>query len=226
MKTFLFNLLFFAFVTNVTAQGAGQSTNKFVRAMQKTVWTAGISGTVIDDDAKQFKDLFDVQNNWNFLYFPSKINFEAYIDKGFSVEAAFTYSQLKKGKFEGDKNVPRKSNASLIAFDLNAKYNLNELIGDTKAFSPYLIGGFGYTYRAVEERKSAVTANFGLGFNVWIYKGFGLNVQSYAKFALNNAYGKNYLQHSVGVVYRFNMLTGYKTPDRLGHRYNLFKNED
>jgi hypothetical protein len=73
-------------------------------------------------------------------------------------------------------------------------------------------------------KKSAVTANIGLGFNVWVYKGWGLNVQSMAKFAINKATGRNYLQHSVGVVYRFNLLTGYRTPNRLGHRYNLFRN--
>ena len=211
------------FITGVSAQVASQSKNKLVRSLQKTEWIAGISGTVIDDDAKQFKDVFDVNNAWDFLYFPSKINVEGYIDKGFSVEGAFTYSQLKKGKLLGENNNKRLSSAALIAFDVNGKYDINQLIGHTKALGPYVVAGFGYTYRAVTERKSAVTANLGFGLNIWIFKGFGANVQSHAKFALNNALGKNYLQHSVGVVYRFSFSTGYKTSDRIGNRYNLFK---
>lgn len=224
MKKFLLNILFLALATNAVAQGASQSKSKFLRKLQKTVWTIGLSGTVIDDDAKQFHDLFNVPTTWDFLYFPSKINIEGNIDHGFSIEGAFTYSQLKAGKLLGETNIPRPTTINLISFDINTKFNLNEVIGDTKFFSPYVIAGFGYTYRSYSERRSAITGNFGLGFNIWLVKGFGLNVQSIAKFALNNAYGKNYLQHSVGLVYRFNLLTGYKTPDRLGHRYNLFRN--
>lgn len=225
MKTVLLNLFLFVFILQTTAQGPARSKSKFVRSIQKTVWTAGISGVVIDDDAKPFKDLFNLKDNWNLLPYPTKAHLEGFIDKGISVEGAFTYMRLKKGKLTSDLNVPRATNVTLISFDANAKYDLNEVIGDTKAFSPYVIGGFGYTFRGYTEKKHAVTANFGLGFNIWVYKGFGLNVQSMAKFAMNKATGKNYLQHSVGVVYRFNLLTGYRTPNRLGHRYNLFRNQ-
>lgn len=225
MKTLLLNLLFFAFIIQVSAQGPGRSKSKFVRSIQKTVWTAGISGVVIDDDAKPFKDLFNVKDNWNLLPYPTKLSLEGFIDKGISVEGAFTYMRLKAGKLTSDLNIPRPSPVTMLIFDANVKYDLNELIGDTKAFSPYVVGGFGYTYRGVTESKHAITGNFGLGFNIWVYKGFGLNVQSMAKFAFNKALGRNYLQHSVGVVYRFNLLTGYRTPNRLGHRYNLFRNQ-
>jgi len=206
LKTLLFNIVLFAFVSSASAQLASQSENKLIRLLQTTEWIVGISGTVIDDDAKQFKNVFDVKNTWDFLYFPSKTNLEGYIGEGFSVEGSFTYSRLKSGKLTGDNNAKRLSSAALIAFDLNGKYDLNQLFGDTKIFDPYAVAGFGYTYRAVIERKSSVTANIGFGCNIWIYKGFGANVQSHAKFALNNAFGKNYLQHSLGVVYRFNFL--------------------
>ncbi len=227
MKCFklLLVLVTVSFCGNLAAQGPGRSKSKFVRAIQKTVWTAGLSGVVIDDDGKPFKDLFDVKNTWNILPYPTQLSLEGFIDKGISVQGAFTYARLKGGKPIGSLDLPRPSNVTLLNFDANTKYDLNELIGDTKSFSPYAIGGLGYTYRSEPESKHAITANIGLGFNVWVYKGFGLNVQSVAKFALNKAVGKNYLQHSLGVVYRFNMLTGYRTPNRLGHRYNLFRNQ-
>lgn len=218
-------LITLSFCGSLTAQGPGRSKSKFVRALQKTVWTAGLSGVVIDDDAKPFKDLFDVKDNWNLLPFPTKVSLEGFIDKGISIEGAFTYARLKKGKIIGEDNFVRPSNVTMIIFDANAKYDLNEVIGDTKAFSPYVVGGFGYTFRGQTYTRNTVTANFGLGFNVWIYKGFGLNVQSMAKFGLTNGLSGNYLQHSVGAVYRFNLLTGYRTPNRLGHRYNLFRNQ-
>ncbi len=223
VKRLLTILLCFAFILRTNAQGDAQNKNKFIRKLQKTVWTVGLSGTVIADAGSQFKKLFDVANKWDYLYFPSKVNVEGAIDKGFSVEGCFTYSQLKAGKLLGDKNIPRPASANLYAFDVNAKYDLNEVIGDTKFFSPYAISGLGFTVRTYPERKSAITFNIGFGFNVWLYKGFGLNAQTMGKFAINSAFGKNYLQHSVGIVYRFNLLTGYKTPNRLGHRYNLFR---
>src|SRR6218665_565083 len=167
-------------------------------------------------------NLLNVSESWNLLPFPTRLNLEGFIGKGWSVEGAFTYTKYKKGKtINNDKQSP---GGTFISFDASAKYDLNEVIGDTKAFSPYAIAGLGYTYRGLAERKMAITANIGLGFNIWIYRGFGLNVQSMAKFALNNASSKNYLMHTLGVVYRFNLITGYRTPNRLGHRYNLFRN--
>src|SRR6218665_2390629 len=168
-------------------------------------------------------NLLNVSESWNLLPFPTRLNLEGFIGKGWSVEGAFTYTKYKKGKtINNDKQSP---GGTFIAFDANAKYDLNELIGDTKAFSPYAIAGLGYTYRSVlAEGKSCPTFNFGLGFNVWFYRGFGLNVQSMAKFKLLPA-SSNYLMHSVGVVYRFNLLTGYKTPGRLAHRNNLLRNQ-
>jgi OOP family OmpA-OmpF porin len=227
LRVFLLNLVFFCIcftciAQDATAQGPGQHKNKLIRKLQRVVWTAGIHGVVIDDDGHPLKKLFNVGDSWSFVPFPSRLTVEAYVDKGLSIEGGFVYSKLKKGKLESGDRI-RTKDAALFAFDASAKYNLNELIGDTKWFSPYAIGGFGYTYRGVTTPKNGIMANIGLGFTAWFYKGFGLNLQSMAKFAINGA-SSNYLMHSAGVVYRFNLLTGYKTPDRIGHRYTLFRN--
>jgi len=228
-KRYIFSFaLFYCLCLTCIAQdslvlGKGQHKISFIRKLQKTIWIAGISGTVIDDDGKSFNGLFDVSDSWNFLYYPSRLHFEGELNNGFSVEGAFTYSQLKKGKVIGKDNYARASNVNLISFDVNAKFKPLEMDGEGKMFSGYVVGGLGYTYRAFPERKNAATLNLGLGFNVWIYKGFGINAQSLAKFALNNALSKNYLQHSFGIVYHFSFLTGYRTHKMPGRRYNLFQ---
>jgi len=224
-RTLLICVCFICNIQPLSSQGAGQHKNKFVRKLQKTLWIAGLSGAVVDDDAKAFKDVFDVKNNWNFLYYPSKINLEGFIINGVSIEGAVTYSQLKKGKLLGQENSVRQKNVNLIAFDLNGKLYPNDLSGAPETLSPYVISGLGYTFRALAQRRSAITFNIGFGLNLWILKGLGLTVQSTAKFALNNASSKNYLQHSLGLIYRFSLLKSYRaTAQGSGHRYNLFKN--
>lgn len=225
-KVVVLNLVFFGvYLTCVaqeaTAQGPGQHKLKIIRKLQRVVWTAGLSGVVIDDDGQPLKNLFNAKKSWNLLPFPTRITAEGLITKGISAEIAFTYTRYKKGKtVNNDINSP---GGSFVAIDANAKYDLNEVIGDTKAFNPYIIGGLGYTSRsALAKGQQSPTANIGLGFNVWVYKGFGIHVQSMAKFKLVSQ-SSNYLMHSAGIVYRFNLLTGSRLPGRHEHRYTLFK---
>lgn len=218
--TLIFSLFLMGFTwipQDTLAQGRGQHKSKIVRKLQRTVWTAGISGVVIDDNARPFKDLFDVQNTWNLLPYPTRVMLEGYIDKGFSAEGSFAYMRLSRKRM-GDKNDFQPEHVTLLTFDASVKYDLNEAIGNTKALSPYAVGGLGYTHRGLPSRKSAITANIGFGFNIWIYRGVGITAQSMAKFAINKAASKNYLMHTLGLVYRFNLLRGYITPNRLGHR--------
>ncbi len=212
-------MVFTGLSSDVLAQGRGQNKNKIIRKLQRVVWTVGGGFVVVDDDGRAFEGLFDVKDTWNMLPFPTQAKVEGYINYGVSAELSYTYMRLKEGMPLGNDKFLRPSTVSLFAIDLNAKYDLNELIGETRAFSPYGIGGLGYTKRSLAERKSAITANIGLGFNLWIHRGVGLNVQSIAKFALNKASSRNYLAHSIGIIYRFNMLRGYITPNRLGHRH-------
>ncbi len=212
-------------VTRFSAQGLGQHKSRLVRSLQKTTWIGGLSGTVIDDDAKAFRDLFKVRDAWNFLYYPSKLDFEGYLFNAFTLGGTFTYSKLRKGKKIDRDNRPRPNDVLLIAFDFNAKFFPGELVVPERLFSPYGIAGLGYTYRALTERKHGIMANVGFGANFWLYRGFGLNVQTLAKFGLNNPSSRNYLQHSVGVVYRFNIVTGNRPAVQRGYRHNLFRND-
>lgn len=198
---------------------------KLLRKLQRTVWTVGISGVVVDDDGKQFTNLFNVADSWSYLPYPTKLSFEGYINYGLSVEGTFVYSVLKQGKIVNDFGQLRNEDIPLFAFDINGKYDLNELFGKNKVLGPYVIAGMGYTYRALTTQRVGINGNFGFGLNIWLYKGLGLNLQSMAKFAVDKS-SSNYLQHSAGLVYRFSFLKGYKgvPRGRTSRRYNLFRN--
>jgi len=222
-KTFLTSLICIAFVSNMAAQHP-HGKSKLLRKLQRVVWTVGLSGVVVDDDGKPFTNLFNVNDSWTYLPYPTKLSFEGYIDYGLSIEGTVTYSVLKEGKIFNDYGNKRSEDVNLFAFDCNGKYDLNELFGKNKILGPYVIGGIGYTYRALTTQRVGINANFGFGLNIWLYKGLGLNLQSMAKFAIDKT-TSNYLQHSAGLVYRFSFLRGYKPYNaRTSRRYNLFRN--
>jgi hypothetical protein len=167
----------------------------------KPVWIIGIHGVVVDDDGETFKNLFNVGNSWNFLPYPTRLSVERSLDKRWRVEAAFAYTKYKTGVEIND--VPATESKPVIIFDVNAKYDLNSLFGETGIFDPYTVSGIGFTNRAglgSEHKKATPTVNLGLGFNIWVYKGFGLCLQTTAKFKMIPK-SSNYLMHSAGIVY-------------------------
>jgi OmpA-OmpF porin, OOP family len=169
--------------------------------MAKPEWIFGIHGVVADDDGRSFKGLFDVSGGWNFNPYPSRITAERTIIKDWRVEAAVSYIKYKAGKIVNDN--PIMDPKPFVAIDLNAKYDLNGLIGDTDIFDPYTVSGLGFTHRGAILKSNAATINLGLGCNIWIYEGFGLNLQTTAKLKILPG-TSNYLMHSVGIVYRLN----------------------
>lgn len=202
---------------DAAAQGMGQNKNKFIRKMQRVVWTAGISWVAVDDDGKPFKQLFDVASSWNVMPFPTRLSLEGFIANGWSAEGSFTFTRYKSGKTIN--NDIFSSNGRFIAVDANARYTSH----GARTLSPSVIAGIGYTYRsALEKGKSCPTLNIGLGLTVWLRKGFGIGLQSLAKFGAFSR-GANYLLHSAGLVYRFDLLHGYKAQGRAGRRYKLFR---
>ena len=168
----------------------------------KPEWIFGIHGVVSDDDGQTFKGLFNVSQNWNFNPYPSRVSVERTLNKDWRIEAAVAYIKYAAGKVVND-NVLASSSA-FIAIDVNAKYKvLNFFHIRHDIIDPYTVSGIGFAYRAALLKKSSPTVNLGLGCNFWLYKDFGLNLQTTAKFKLNMG-SSNYLMHSVGVVYRLN----------------------
>lgn len=208
---------------------------QFNAQMRQTPWIIGGGWNVIDDDGRPFKKVFDVNKGWNIPAYPSRLAVEKILDKenGWSVELGLTYNRHASGNYINSPTENVLGNRMLFAVDLAAKYDFNKLydlnalmFGEQEVFQPFAHMGFAYTYRAIGPLfapRNAVTLNLGLGFNVWIYEGWGIQIQSLSKISMASKfpfnYG-NYMQHCIGVVYKFQ-----PAPLSLGKRYKFKKHE-
>ncbi|MDQ3190846.1 MAG: hypothetical protein M3Q58_04560 [Bacteroidota bacterium] len=191
---------------------------------ESTPWIFGIGTSFIDNDGKAGV-LFDFKQGWNTVYYPSRLSAEKIIANGFSAEAVASYNRFRPGKIFNGKILNEVR--SYVGVDVMGKYDLNEAVGQTIWFDPFVMAGLGYTY--VQNGKSILypefkqrdlnTGNFnvGFGFNLWITDEIGLNLQTVGKFTFDNTTASNYLQHSVAVVYKMDFDNSfYKAKTRKG----------
>ena len=196
------SLLIFAFVAINTV-----NSQTLVQRIKNTTLVFGLSEHIVIDNGKEYQFKFDTKN-WQLTPFPSKISAEAYLKKGWSLQTEFAYTGYKANSVVD--NVTQLKSNTFFSADLNVRYHFETLFLQPSFFDPYLTSGYGFTYRsAVNSTQTSIgTTNLGLGMNFWIYKGFGLNLQSVGKFALKGGSKSNYLHHSIGVVYRLKPLSG------------------
>lgn len=131
----------------------------------------------------------------------SRISVDKYLNDGFTLQFAGSLNKVKTFAQLDD------IDELYWAIDLNVKYDLNNLFGESGWFDPYVYLGGGYTDfgKMVDGgfvEGSEGTLNAGLGFNTWINENIGLNFQSGGKkeFADNI---QDHFQHTFGVVFRF-----------------------
>ena len=137
-------------VSNVSAQDANNP------------WAVGFGVNVVDfyngdDFGDQIKDLLG-NKDWNILPSISRISAEKYLDKGFSLQLAGSLNKIETVTLEDD------SDFLYYAIDAIVKYDLNNLVGDTSWFDPYVYLGGGYT--SVDSSGEGMV-NGGVGFNAW-----------------------------------------------------------
>lgn len=229
--TILFSSILLLCSLRGNAQDKKPSKSQFWKNVERSTirspWIFGLGWNVIDDDGKAFKKLFDASKSWNILPYPSKLSAEKVFIQGWSVEAAVNYNQLKSGKSINNDII--KSNKTFVSFDINGKFSFSEFMKNKIFIDPYVLHGYGYTFRDVSKNSSVATGNIGLGFNCWVYNDIiGINLQSQAKFALTSPFIKtsgNYLQHSLGIVYKFESISSRygQKPGRSGSKYKFFK---
>lgn len=230
VKVTLVALVMILGIGSAKAQGFGQAIRKFGLDLRNAPWVFGVHWSVVDDNGLAWKKIFAARSSWNIPPYPSKISVEKYYKKGFSFEFDATITQLKTGKLINDA-VPLASPGLMMGFDLNAKYNFCDLydfnallgVGDktNKRFDILAVHGWGFTYRSVSRGGNSATFNVGFGANVWVYKGFGVQIQALSKFGLTAPIFKtpaNYLNYSIGVVYKLT-----PKPLSLGKRYKFKK---
>ena len=173
----------------------------FRHFITKTPWIIQLGGNVVDDDGKPFENVFDVKNAWNLNALSFKVAVEKELNYNWNIELAFNSNAYKSGKrINGD---VMTSTGNFFSVDLNGK----KIITKAYRIEPYLFSGFGYTMRTLSKDKHVATLNAGFGFHIWaIDNVLGINIQGAGKFGLVSPLlktGSNYLQHSVGIIYKF-----------------------
>mgnify|MGYP000306625859 CR=1 FL=1 len=160
-------------------------------------WVVGFGVNTVDfynsdSFGTQIKDLLG-NRDWNVLPSISRINVEKYLDKGFTVQLAGSLNRIETMIDLND------SDAVYWSLGAAAKYDLNELIGETSWFDPYVyLGG---DYVSVDDSGEGML-NGGVGFNAWFNDNLGLNFQTGTKKGFSDNV-KSHYQSSLGLVFKF-----------------------
>ncbi|WP_196895725.1 OmpA family protein [Aureivirga marina] len=172
-------------------------------------WLVGIGYNAVDFNSAgstgngRFDSFFKF-DNYNINGSSLRFSGARYLGSGFSVEAALSLNTIDRfGEEKLDNDL------SYLAFDAGAKYDINNLVGETGWFDPYL--GLGLGYVSLEDEATS-SVNGTAGFNIWFAEKFGLYVQTMYKRTLKPEDVARHFQHSAGVVFRF----GAKDTDKDG----------
>lgn len=204
MKTVKYlSLLLFVSVANITfSQEDLQITAK--DSIVQSSWIFGVGINAVDDSGNIFDGLFNVGDEWNMVPFPSRISIGRYFKNGLGIEAIGSYNKYKEGNII-DKNV-NPSDIDYFGLDARITYDLNQIIGQTGWFDPYVGIGAGYTDA---NNLGRGTYNAVVGFRTWFSDRWGLDFSSSGKWAMSQDNGAtNHIQHAAGVVYQFGIEKG------------------
>ncbi|MEO0572447.1 MAG: OmpA family protein [Bacteroidota bacterium] len=169
----------------------------------QSAWIFGVGFNAVDDAGSEFSDVFNVSDNWNIVPFPSRLSIGRYFKNGLGLEAIGTYNRYKEGKtIDGIINT---EDIDYYALDLRISYDLNQILGETAWFDPYVGIGAGYTDANNQGRG---TYNASVGFRTWFSDRFGLDFNSTGKWAMSTENATNHIQHAAGAVYRFGIEKG------------------
>lgn len=168
-------------------------------------WMVGVGINIVDDSGDVFGDLFAVEEQWNVVPHPSRLSIGKYFKNGLGIEAIGTYNKYKVGKkVDGAIN---NEEIDYLGFDARLTYDLNQIIGQTGWFDPYVGIGAGYTDANNLPRG---TYNAIVGFRTWFSDKWGLDFNSTGKWSMGND-ATNHVQHAAGVLYQFNIKKGLST---------------
>ena len=192
---FIFSIVFF----NSYGQDV-QLTSKY--SIVKSSWIVGVGINVVDDSGYVFDELFNLDEQWNWALYPSRISVGKYFANGVGLEVIGSHNTYKAGKTI-DRAVITED-VSYWAADFRVSYDLNMILGETGWFDPYVGIGAGYTDANNEPRG---TYNAVVGFRTWFSDRVGLDFNSSGKWAMGST-ATNHLQHAACVVYRFGIEKG------------------
>ncbi|MEM9075498.1 MAG: OmpA family protein [Bacteroidota bacterium] len=169
----------------------------------KSSWMVSLGINVVDDSGDEFGNLLDIQDGWNAVPFPSRISIGRYFQNGIGLEAIGTYNRYKEGKIID--NVVNPEDVDYFGIDFRVSYDLNQILGETGFFDPYVGIGTGYTDANNQGRG---TYNAVIGFRTWFSDRWGVDFNSTGKWAMSTENATNHIQHAIGVVYQFDIKKG------------------
>ncbi len=186
-------------------------------------WAVGIGFNTVDISQYSFSNVGDLFLNdyigpfvdTNTFPFLSRVYVARYLNKNFTLDLSLSYNKLKKQY--GDAEV--LENLNYLSSDLGVRYDLNNVIGQTAWFDPYVKLGAGLV--VVESDDISIPLHGGIGFNSWINDKFGVNFETVYKsssplgdssLGFAQGVGDKHFQHSISFVYRF----GAKDRDKDG----------
>lgn len=192
--------LTFCFVLSTSAQEVELTKRD---SIVQSFWLVSLGTNIVDDSGHEFSRLFDVNDAWNMVPYPSRISVGRYFKNGLGLEAIGTYNKYKEGKII-DK-VVNPEDVDYFGLDFRVSYDLNMILGETGFFDPYIGIGAGYTDANNQGRG---TYNAVVGFRTWFSDHWGLDFNSSGKWAMSAENATNHIQHALGVAYRFEVEKG------------------
>jgi outer membrane protein OmpA-like peptidoglycan-associated protein len=161
-------------------------------------WVVGFGANVVDfyntssNFGNQVDDLFG-NSDWNIIPSITRITVDKYLEKGFSLQLAGSLNKIETVVEKND------SDFMYYSFDAVVKYDINNLLGETAWFDPFVyLGGSYVSADSVGEGM----LNSGIGFNTWFNDNIGLNFQTGTKIGFADNI-KTHYQSSLGVVFKF-----------------------
>ena len=160
-------------------------------------WAVGFGVNAVDvripsDFGDYAKDYIGT-SDWNILPSISRVTVDRYLNDGFTLQLAGSLNKIETFRTEDDMD------ELYWAIDANVKYDLNNLVGNTGWWDPYVYVGGGYTSLADEGEGML---NAGAGFNFWFNDNLGLNFQTGGKKEFADKV-RDHFQHSIGLVFKF-----------------------
>lgn len=160
-------------------------------------WAISLGVNVVDffpngsDIGQRFED-FTGSGDWNIMNSLSSLTLERSLNKGFSLQLAGAVNQITHIDVNGD------ADDFYYSLGLNVKYDLNNLVGDTGWFDPFVYLGGNYVNVA---SLGELMLGLGGGFNVWISDNLGFAFHTGGNYNFADKV-RNHLQSSLGVVFK------------------------
>ncbi|MBT6081500.1 MAG: OmpA family protein, partial [Polaribacter sp.] len=161
-------------------------------------WAVSFGANIVDfyqpgSISGQFDDFVGSSSDWNILPSVTRVSLEKYIEKGFSLQLSGSFNKITS------LNTVDDSDFLYYSVDAIVKYDLNDLLGETSWFDPFVYIGGGY---ATANDQGEGMLNVGLGFNTWFNENLGINFQTGSKSGFTDKVAAH-LQTSLGLVIKF-----------------------